>query len=59
LIQGIDGLKIITIQNLKDFLLSPKATATKHVFNIVRNQQKIKVVVNEALNAKDFIKNEH
>ncbi len=59
LIQGIDGVKINNLVNLKDFLQSPKSATSKHIFNIVRNQLKIKVVVNEDFSKKGFIKNEH
>ena len=52
LIQGIDDVKVNSIQNFKDFLLSPKASNASHVFTIVRSQVKMKLMVKESLSNK-------
>lgn len=49
LIQSVNGSKIKTIQNLKDYISANNSSSKKHLFMIVRNQVSIKITVDQLL----------
>jgi S1-C subfamily serine protease len=49
LIQSVNGSKIKTIQNLKDYITANNSSSKKHLFMIVRNQVSIKITVDQLL----------
>jgi S1-C subfamily serine protease len=49
LLQGVNGTKIKTIQQLKEYILANASGSKKHVFAVVRNQIQVKVPVSQPL----------
>jgi Right handed beta helix region len=49
LIQEINGFKIKTIQDFKDFIQDKNKVSNKHTFILVRNQTRISVALNQPL----------
>ena len=49
LIQEVNGFKIRNIQNLKAYIGTSSAANKQHVFQIIRNQGKMEIVVKQVL----------
>lgn len=49
LLQGVNGLRIKTIQNLKDYLTTNNFGSKKHVFTVIRNQSPARVTINQTI----------
>ncbi len=49
LLQGVNGTKIKTIQQLKEYISANASGSKKHVFAVVRNQIQVKVPVSQPL----------
>lgn len=49
LLQGVNNIKVKTIQQLKDYISTNKTGAKKHIFTIVRNQIPVKITINQPL----------
>jgi len=49
LIQGVNGVRIKTIQQLKDFITANSTKNQKFVFTVIRNQTPVKVAINQSL----------
>jgi hypothetical protein len=49
LLQSINGLKIKTIQQLKDYISANGTSIKKHVLTVVRNQSPVKITINQEL----------
>jgi hypothetical protein len=49
LLQSVNGVKIRTIQQLKNYISTKNIGAKKHVFTVVRNQSSVKITINQPL----------
>ncbi len=49
LLQSINGVKIKTIQQLKDYITANATRKQKHIFTVIRNQNPMKVTINQQL----------